>query len=211
MSAAKTARSAGSAAITVAAVIATVIAALMFVPGLLGLDRYVITGGSMSGTFDRGALLFERQVPVSDLRVGDIITYMPPSDSGLTELVTHRIVAIEPGDAATGGPVFRTQGDANESADPWTFTLALDVQPRVEGWLPQVGWVFIALAEPSVRIIAIGVPAAIIALLSLRDLVRAIRRRDEAVIQPANEILAAPTPDDVGAPGSDVRTEVLAP
>lgn len=188
MSAAKTARAVGNAAITAAAIIATVIAALMFVPGLLGLDRYVITGGSMSGTFERGALVFERQVPVSDLRVGDIITYLPPSDSGLTELVTHRIVSIEPAAEADGGLIFRTQGDANESVDPWTFSLALDVQPRVEGWLPEVGWVFIALAEPGVRILAIGVPAAIIALLSLRDLVAALRRRTDDVAQPADEV-----------------------
>src|SRR5690349_1488914 len=177
MSAAKKAKTVGNAAITAAAIVATVIAALMVVPGLLGLDRYVITGGSMSGTFERGALVFERQVPVSDLRVGDIITYLPPSDSGLTELVTHRIVSIEPATALSDGPIFRTQGDANGSADPWTFSLALDVQPRVEGWLPQVGWIFIALAEPGLRILAIGVPAAVIGLLSLRDLLRALRRR----------------------------------
>lgn len=176
MSAARTARAVGNAAITAAAVIATVIAALMFVPGLLGLDRYVITGGSMSGTFERGSLVFERQVPVDELRVGDIITYLPPADSGLSELVTHRILAIEIIPEQGPARVFRTQGDANATADPWTFTLADTVQPRVEGWVPAVGWIFIALAEPGIRMLAIGVPAAIIALLCLRDLVRATGR-----------------------------------
>ncbi len=176
MSATKTARMIGGTLATIAAVIITGVAALMLVPGVLGLDRYVITGGSMSGTFERGALVLERQVPVDDLRVGDIITYLPPEGSGVTELVTHRILSItEP--AQAGGPrVLKTQGDANAGADPWDFTLAGSVQPRVEGWIPEVGWVFIALTNPIVRMLAIGAPAAVIALLFLRDLLRETRR-----------------------------------
>jgi signal peptidase len=177
MSAATKAKTLGNVGITVAAILALGVAALMFVPGVLGFDRYVITGGSMSGTFERGALVFERQVPVSDLRVGDVITYLPPADSGVTELVTHRISSIEPSPDAVGALMFQTKGDANANVDPWTFTLADTVQPRVEGWVPEVGWIFIALAEPLIRMLAIGVPAAIIAALSLFDLVRATRRR----------------------------------
>lgn len=177
MSAARTAKAMGGAAVTAAAVVGIMLAALMFVPGLLGLDRYVITGGSMSGTFERGALVLERQIPVSELRTGDVITYLPPPDSGLSELVTHRIISIEPATDGSASPMFRTKGDANADVDPWTFTLPGAVQPRVEGWIPMVGWVFIALSEPLIRMLAIGVPAAIIALLSLRDLVRASRRR----------------------------------
>ncbi|GAT71790.1 signal peptidase I [Microbacterium sp. HM58-2] len=130
----------------------------------------------MSGTFERGALVFEKQVAVEDLRVGDVITYLPPEGSGVTELVTHRITSItEPAEA--GGPrVLKTQGDANAGEDPWDFTLAGAVQPRVEGWIPEAGWVFIALSDPIVRMLAIGVPAAVIALLFLRDLLRETRR-----------------------------------
>ncbi|MDT0184854.1 signal peptidase I [Microbacterium sp. ARD31] len=178
MSAGKTARTAGNAIVTIVAIVGTAIAALMFVPSLFGLDRYVITGGSMSGTFERGALVFERQVPVSDLREGDIITYLPPSDSGITELVTHRIVSITASTDPHASPTFQTRGDANDSVDPWTFTLASAVQPRVDGWLPEVGWVFIALAQPGIRMLAIGVPAALIGLLFLKDLMMAWRRPD---------------------------------
>lgn len=169
-------RAISRALITVITVVALAIVALMLVPALLGLDRYVITGGSMSGTFERGAIVLERQVPVSDLRVGDVITYLPPAGSGISELVTHRIVAITEDRDAAGGRVFQTQGDANASVDPWTFTLAASVQPRVEGWIPSVGWAFIALSIPGVRMLVIGVPAALIALAYLRDVVRAMRR-----------------------------------
>src|SRR5437763_8440391 len=66
--------------------------ALILVPSLLGFQRYVITGGSMTGTIDRGSLVFDKAVPVSQLRVGDVITYTPPASSSPTGRVTHRIV-----------------------------------------------------------------------------------------------------------------------
>ena len=102
MSAPNTVKTLGNAAITIAAIAACVVAALMFVPGVLGFDRYVITGGSMSGTFERGSLVFERKVPVADLKVGDIITYLPPADSGVSELVSHRILSITPNPDGSG-------------------------------------------------------------------------------------------------------------
>jgi signal peptidase I len=181
MSASKTLKAVGNTAVIIAAVVACVVAALMFVPGLLGYERYVITGGSMSGTFERGSLVFERQVPVEELNVGDVITYLPPAESGISELVTHRVISITPNPDVSGGLVFKTKGDANASADPWTFTLADTVQPRVLGWIPLVGWIFIALSAPGIRMLAIGIPAAVIALLFLLDFVRGLRRRDEEV------------------------------
>lgn len=151
----------------------TVGSAAYVVAGFLGYERYVITGGSMSGTFEKGSIAFEEHVPVVDLAVGDVITYVPPADSGVNTLVTHRIVEIEPG--PSGAPVFTTQGDANPDPDPWTFSLVADTQPVVATTVPHVGHVFIALADPRNRMVAIGVPAAIIALLALRDLVGALR------------------------------------
>lgn len=170
-----TAHRIGSVVITTASVVGMLIVALMLVPAVLGFDRYVITGGSMSGTFERGALVLEREVPVTDLKAGDIITYLPPAESGVTELVTHRILSVTEDASADGGLVFRTKGDANAAADPWTFTLAAPLQPRVEGWVPMLGWVFIALSMPAVRMLAIGIPATLIALLYVRDLIRELR------------------------------------
>ena len=94
--------------------------ALMILPGLFGYQRYVITSGSMTGTYDRGSIVFEDVVPVSDLRVGDVITYTPPAGSGPDGLVTHRIVSIERDQFER--PLFRTKGDANPTADPGTST-----------------------------------------------------------------------------------------
>ena len=148
------------------------LAGLFLLPGMAGYERYVITGASMSGTFERGSLAFADTVPVAELAVGDIITYLPPPDSGITELVTHRIVEI---DASGEELVFRTRGDANESDDPWQFVLEEPTQARVEATVPGVGWVFLALADREMRMLIIGVPAGIVGLLSLVEVIRALR------------------------------------
>src|SRR5436190_20335317 len=97
------------------------LAGLMLVPTLFGVQRYVVTGKSMTGAIDRGSVAFEKAVPVRQLHVGDVITFTPPASSGVHHRVTHRIAAI--GRDHAGRPVFRTQGDANSARDPWKFTL----------------------------------------------------------------------------------------
>lgn len=149
--------------------------AAYLLPHALGYERYVITGGSMSGSIEKGSIVFAEPRPVEDLAVGDVITYLPPADSGVGNLVTHRIVDIET--AETGEPVFRTQGDANADVDPWTFGLVADEQPVVTQSVPYVGYLLIALADREVRMIVIGIPAAIIALLALVELGRNLAGR----------------------------------
>ena len=53
----------------------------LVVPALLGYERYVIVSGSMSGTYDRGSIVFDRVVPTASLRAGDVITFTPPGDT----------------------------------------------------------------------------------------------------------------------------------
>ena len=44
---------------------ALIFALAVLVPALLGYQRYVITSGSMTGTYDRGSLVFDKVVPTS--------------------------------------------------------------------------------------------------------------------------------------------------
>jgi signal peptidase len=141
----------------------------LVVPALLGYERYVIVSGSMTGTYDRGSLVFDEVVPVEELRTGDVITYRPPPGSGPTGLVTHRIAEIR---QDPSGPVFRTRGDANPVADPWTFRLAGPTQARVVSGVPYVGYVLGALSDRRVRMLVVGLPALLIALSALAGLWR---------------------------------------
>ena len=154
------------------AVVAAVVAAASVLIGAraFGYERYVITGGSMTGTIDRGALVFDRRAPTNSLRVGDVITYSPPASSGVGGLVTHRIVRI--GRGAHGTRVFRTKGDANPHVDPWRFELDAARQARVSFQLPYAGYVLAAASQRSVRVLLIGLPALAVALALLVGLWR---------------------------------------
>jgi signal peptidase I len=154
-------------------VIALLLSLAWVVTGQLGYQRYVITGGSMSGAFEVGAIAFEQAVPVGKLEVGDVITYLPPPDSGVSDLVTHRIVDIDTD--PEGALLFQTQGDANADPDPWAFTLPSATQPVVQFTVPSAGYLLIALSDPLTRMLVIGGPAAVVAALALLELVRAFR------------------------------------
>jgi signal peptidase len=145
-------------------------ATLMLGPAALGFHRYVILTGSMTGTYDRGSIVFDRPTPVSSLKVGDPITYSPPPGFTHQTRVTHRIWAVHR--SADGGRVFKTKGDANRHPDAWTFTLNHAMQDRVVFHIPEVGYLFLLLSLRDFRIVLIGVPALFVGLIMLRGLWR---------------------------------------
>jgi signal peptidase len=143
--------------------------AVLVLPALAGYQRYVIVSGSMTGTYDRGSVVFDRVVPTSTLKTGDVITYRPPADSGIGHLITHRIHAIA---VREGVRVYRTKGDANPVADPWTFTLPNATQARVGFHVPYAGFAVAALSDRRLRMLVVGLPALLIAVSSLASLWR---------------------------------------
>jgi signal peptidase I len=156
-------RIASGAALAVAAIAAL----LVLAPAVIGWERYAIVSGSMTPAFDKGSLVLDEVVPVDQLRVGDVITYMPPAGD---HLITHRISWIGRDDA--GNQVFRTKGDANPVADPWTFRLDEPTQARARIGVPKVGYALAALSRKDVRMGAIALPALLIAMVSLAALWR---------------------------------------
>jgi signal peptidase len=147
--------------------LALILALAVLVPALLGFQRYVITSGSMTGTYDRGSLVFDRVVPTASLRAGDVITFRPPGHAGL---VTHRIHTLTTVD---GKRVLTTKGDANHAPDTWgSITLHDAGQARVAFHLPYLGYGIAVLSERRVRLLVIGLPALLIALSALAGLWR---------------------------------------
>lgn len=142
----------------------------MLAAALLGFERYVVTGDSMSGSIERGSLLFSETVPVSDLRVGDVITYQPPDRAGERGLVTHRIVSVKRD--GEGRALYRTRGDANPSPDPWRFTLPGPEQARASLAIPYAGYPFALLGIREVRMLLIGLPALVVAAVLVTGLWR---------------------------------------
>jgi signal peptidase I len=167
----------GRIASTIGVTLALVLALLILLPTLLGFHRYVIVSGSMEPTIPTGSVVYDKDVPVAELAVGDIITFVPPPEYEITRPVTHRIIEIKPApkdqkEKASGGLMFRTKGDANEDPDPWLVLLDRPTQDRVEAHLPYVGYIYIWLSQRWVQLLVIGLPALIVAFLIGRALWR---------------------------------------
>lgn len=171
------------------AVCALVVLAVLL-PAALGLQRYVITGASMTGTIDRGSVVYARLVPVSSLRSGDVITFVPP---GLGSPVTHRIIGVS---VKEGQRVFRTRGDANPVADPWAVTFPRPVLARYAFHVPYVGYLLALLSVRWVRMVLIGLPAVVIAVSLLWSLWRAAGEEVRAQEGASVRVQAATTPTD---------------
>lgn len=149
---------------------------LVLLPIGLGLERYVMSGDSMdagSNGISQGTVLFERQVPISEVRVGDVITYRPPEASGYDGMVTHRVVAIR-----SGGVI--TQGDAEPERDPWVLRADPPTVSRVDFTLPLIGYAYLLVADPQLWSLAL-VAVALLALLLSGE----IRKRHRVEPTPA--------------------------
>jgi signal peptidase len=143
---------------------------IMLGPAVAGYQRYVILTGSMTGTYDRGSIVYDKQVPTASLKVGDPITYSPPPGFTSQGRVTHRIYSIRRG--PNGERIFKTKGDANKHPDAWNFTLDRATAEQVKFHIPEVGYIFLLLSIQEFRIIIVGVPAVIIGLVMLAKLWR---------------------------------------
>jgi signal peptidase I len=136
--------------------IGVVLTLLIVLPTILGYQRYVVDGHSMETAIPFASMAYEEKVNVADLAVGDVITFKPPPQYNVQNLVTHRIYSISTLD--DGRRAFQTKGDNNDAPDPWTMTLDSSVQPRVAFHLPYVGYIYIALSHWWVRFALIVLP-----------------------------------------------------
>jgi signal peptidase len=107
---------------------------LVVLPAVLGLQRYVVTDRSMDGSLARGSVVLAREVPPTDLAVGDVVTFQRPGSSS-DERVTRRIVAIRHGVATTRADTGR--------AEPLALPLADSSYARVWVGVPWIGYPFV--------------------------------------------------------------------
>src|SRR5664280_3239861 len=112
-------------------VIAVGIGILVFVGNL---HFQTVISGSMHPTVSAGDVVVIQAVPITTLRVGDVISFSPPNS---TEPVIHRITSLK---ATADGVVITTRGDANPVDDLWHATLQGTTAYRLVGVVPFVGW-----------------------------------------------------------------------
>lgn len=149
------------------ALLAVAVAAFLLLavgPRVLGYQTSTMLTGSMAPLINPGDVVVTAPAPVSDIRVGDIITYHVPVEDRRVE--THRVTEIlATGD---GGTSVRTKGDANNGVDPWTATLQGRTVDRHVLTVPYVGLAIHSLRDPVVlNTLTYGAPAVlVIGLLS---------------------------------------------
>ncbi len=113
--------------------------AVVIIPKAMGWVPLTVLTGSMTPTIPIGSQVIVERVhgnaELSRLEPGQIITFLPEPDSGLT--VTHRIVSktTDP----DGTVRLRTKGDANNAEDPWELT-AKQVRGHAKYWVPWIGY-----------------------------------------------------------------------
>ncbi len=94
---------------------------------IFGYRFYSIKTGSMTpgayseekgltGGFRAGDMIIVKLCDPAEIKVGDIITFVPGSDS--TAYLTHRVAEIKTALAGSEGLFFVTRGDANNADDP---------------------------------------------------------------------------------------------
>lgn len=104
--------------------------------------------GSMAPGIEPGDVIVDVREQATDLKVGQIITYHIPVDDHRVE--SHRVTWV--GRDKDGTVLFRTKGDANEGADPWTARAEGADIWRVSTVLPLAGDVIRFMRQPMVQL-----------------------------------------------------------
>jgi signal peptidase len=146
--------------------------AFVGVPRATGSTPYTVLTGSMRPSMPPGTMVVVRPVEPAELAVGDVITYQ--LRSGEPEVVTHRIIETV---VTQEGLEFRTQGDANDAADP-DLVRAVQVRGEAWYWLPGLGYLTSGVTSDARTVTAEVVGIGLIGwalVLVVRTVIRARR------------------------------------
>lgn len=138
-------------------------------------NAFVVLTGSMIPQIQVKDVVITKKVDATDLKVGDIITFLSsdPRFEGIT--VTHRIIekTVDPN---TGKLAYRTKGDNNNVADG---ALAYDnnVLGKVIFKIPKVGYLQEFLATQGGWIIVILVPCLLVVSYDIVQIFKTIGKK----------------------------------
>ena len=146
---------------TVIVSLAVLLAIFLVGSRLLGFRVFNVISGSMEPKYSVGDLIYVKEVDPSEIKEGDVITFVLNED---LVVATHRVVRV---DAASQH--FYTKGDANdtEDASPVHFNNVVGV-PKFS--IPLLGYVSDFVQNPPGTYVAISVAALLILIVFLPDI-----------------------------------------
>lgn len=80
---------------------------------LFGFQVFTVLSGSMEPNYHTGSLIYVKGVDYTELKNGDVITFMLDENT----VATHRIVEVVPDEEDSTVLRYRTKGDANDTED----------------------------------------------------------------------------------------------
>lgn len=153
-------------AVTTVLVIPSVILALALAGArLVGLQAFAVLSGSMEPTYPVGSLIYVKSVDYTQLRSGDVITFMLGEDT----VATHRIVEVVPDEKDASVIRYRTKGDANDAVDGSLAHYRNVIGTPVFS-IPYLGYVANYIQNPPGTYVAISARAVLLLLVFLPDL-----------------------------------------
>ena len=132
---------------------------------LVGIKTYAVVSGSMEPTYPTGSLLYVKSIDIKELKVGDAITFMADEDT----VATHRIIEIIPDEEDSSVLRFRTQGDANETADGTPVHYKNIIGKPVFA-IPYLGYFAHFVQNPPGLYLAIGFAVVLVLLVFFPDM-----------------------------------------
>ncbi|WP_245708862.1 signal peptidase I [Ruania alba] len=132
----------GDVALTVLAAAGALCIVLVVLAFTLNISLIMFSTGSMTPTIPAGSVALVREVPATEIEVGDVVTVDRPAALP----VTHRVTEV----LGTDGEqvTFTMQGDANADPDPAPYTVS---QVRlVLGSVPHLASVIVWFQDPVV-------------------------------------------------------------
>ena len=133
---------------------------------VLHLGLSPVLTASMRPSFAPGDAVITRPVPVSALKPGMVVVFVPPGHDGA---YAHRIVSVS---ANPSHPVIVTKGDANPAPDHWRVTLSSPTVPLVVGSVPKAGYPLVWLRQPRWRAGVIGALGLLMTTVLTRSALR---------------------------------------
>ena len=162
-------------AVTVFIMIFTIVSVTMFDQNdrnLLGFKFFVVQTDSMAATdFDAGDIIISKNVDVTTLREGDIITFISQDPDNYGETVTHKIREVTTD--TDGSRAFVTYGTTTNTDDR---TLATIVIGKYIGRIPNMGAFFLFLKTTPGYILCVLVPFLILILIQAIDCINLFRK-----------------------------------
>ena len=148
--------------ITLLLVAALLLAAVLYLPRVFGIEPLIVLSGSMEPKYPVGSMVYVQHREPEMMKEGDVMTFYLSEDT----VVTHRIVSVDQTNRQ-----FITKGDANTDADLHPVPYA-NLIGKVVWSAPKLGEILATIATKTGKAAVAGVIGIVLVLQVLAGLLK---------------------------------------